>query len=205
MSTLTREEIHRHIAVEINNWAMTRFIADEGPGPRQSMGDDGSWLIRLKPNEAEATTRKVIEKLEQLGVIPARAVPFKEMHEQIAAALEAAGHAAEGDADFGFALRRPVDSGDHLIVVCEPNDLWRTMPGQAVRTAQGQHLARYTRTLAEAGYGVAEYVHDDKPWALIVASSQESADEQAPGICEALAYLNPPRQSAQPEQEVWTP
>ncbi|WP_084965285.1 hypothetical protein [Thermoactinospora rubra] len=194
MDTPSREGLHRRLAAELRNRTVIRFtVPDTDRGPTHHRDGD-AWLIRLSPAEAHTATSVIIETLEKLGVIPTRAIPFTALRDQVAAALDQAGHRPAGEDDFGYRMHRPVDSGDHLLVVCEVGGMWQAMPGQAVRSAIAQHLGHYAATLTAAGYGVAAWERDGQPAALIVAATQESADAQAPAVRQALTELNPAKE-----------
>ena len=70
----------------------------------------------------------------------------------LAALIEQAldGHATD---DFGWRLHRNTETAAHLLLTCEPDGMWRTMPSPAVRSAIAQHLTRWAGILAEAGLG----------------------------------------------------
>lgn len=186
-----REEIHRAVAKHVRNMTVVRFTPpaeDAGPTHRR---DGDTWLLRLSPSEADVTTGAVLDALEELGLIPAQVPHRRDLARQVGDVLRRAGHEEQGDADFGWCRHRPVDSGAHLVITCEPNEFWRCMPGPAVRSAGAQHLARYTDALTKAGLGVVSWGRDDQPEVLIVAVDQETADHEAAKVVPRIAELNP--------------
>ncbi|WP_068924965.1 hypothetical protein [Planobispora rosea] len=182
--TPTREDIRRAIATSVRNLVDIHVMPPtEDHGPTHTRVSDG-WRFRLSPSEADRTARAALRALEDLGVIdPAP----QTLEGQIQDVLAAAGHEpASEDADFGFLLRPPLDGAAHVLVLCEPNEWWRQMPVQTVSAGISQHLTRYAATLTEAGLGITPWGRRGQTEVLIVAATQESADEQAPAI---QAYL----------------
>lgn len=113
-------------------------------------------------------------------------------HERVAAVLHAAGHPEAGEnGGYGWRCHRSVDDQPHILVTCEPDDMWRAMPAGATGTAVSQHLTSYASTLTSAGFGVTAWGREDRTEVLIVAASQEEADRQAPGVITYLSALNP--------------
>ncbi|MER6575785.1 hypothetical protein [Nonomuraea sp. NPDC001023] len=188
----SREEIHRAIARHVRNMTVVRFAPPaESAGPAHRR-DGNTWVLRLSPGEADVATSAALDALEELGVIPTQVPHRRDLARQVQDALLQAGHAEEGEADFGWRRHRPVDGGAHLAITCEPNEFWRSMPGQAVRLSASQHLHRYAKTLTKAELGVVAWGRKDQPEILIVAADQETADREAQTVIPRLAELNPP-------------
>jgi len=121
-----------------------------------------------------------------------------DLSERVRRVLDDAGYPEAGnDEDFGWRRHRPKAGNPHLVITCEPNGFWRTMPGRAVRTAIAQHLHLYADALAEDGLGVVGWGQEQRE-VLIVAANQESADRQAPNIIDYLIAQCPP---AKPHSE----
>lgn len=191
MAEITRERIHQAVTVEVCNRVVLRVTPPDTDAGPTHFKDGDTWVIRHSPDEADMVARTVVRVLEDLGVIPALVPAERDLRRQVELALSKAGHAAAEDAAFGFRLVRSLNSGAHLLVMCEPDDMWQKMPGQAVRTSIARHIDDYAATLTEAGYGVATWGRDEQPEVLIVAANQESADRQAPDIRAYLGAHNP--------------
>jgi len=103
----------------------------------------------------------------------------------LAALIEQAldGHATD---DFGWRLHRNTETAAHLLLTCEPDGMWRTMPSPAVRSAIAQHLTRWAGILAEAGLGAVPNGRDGQPEVLVVADTPAAAETETRQVA---AYL----------------
>lgn len=191
--TPTREHIHRTIAMHVRNRTIVRFTPPEQDAGPAHQRDGEAWVLKLSPAEADIATSAVLDALEELGLTPAQTPSRGDLARQAEVALTAAEHPREGEDDFGWRRHRPVDSGPHLLITCAVSEMWQAMPGQAVRTAISQRLARWADTLTEAGLGVVPWGRGDQHEALIVAADQATAEEQAAIVGPRLAELNPPK------------
>lgn len=190
---ITREQAHHTLARHIRNRAVIRFTPpDHDAGPTH-FKDGDAWVLRLSPGEADMAARAGISALEELGLIPTQSPTHGQLVQQTQTLLLQAGYAEEGDdVDFGWRRHVPIASGAHLLLTCEPNEFWKAMPGQAVRSSVSQHLDRYAITLAEGGMGVVAWGRGDQHEILIVAADQDAADRQAPDVIDYLLVRNPP-------------
>ncbi|GAA2861147.1 hypothetical protein [Nonomuraea rubra] len=202
MSKVTREQAHRAFAMHIRNLALIRFTPpSEGAGPAHYRDGD-SYVFKLSPSEADMAARGAVTALEELGIIPRQNPTHADLAKRAMRVLGEAGHhEADDEVEFGWRRHLPIASGSHLLITCEPNAFWRSMPGQAVRTSIAQHLGRYAATLTEDGLGVVAWGRTDQHEVLIVAADQDAADRQAPDIIDYLLVRNPPVKAREEEQQ----
>lgn len=111
---------------------------------------------------------------------------------RIASALANSAHPKAGDADYGWQLHRPVDGGGHVIVTVQPSTWWQNMPAAAVHTTITRNLTDYADTLTAAGLGTVLWGRGDRHEVLIVADTQDAADQAAPEVIAYLTSINPP-------------
>ena len=193
MKEITREQAHHTFAMHIRNRVQIHFSppADDA-GPTHRRDGDG-WLVRLSPGEADMAARAAVAALEDLGVLPRQNPSHGDLAKRVMRVLADAGHAEAGDdVDFGWQRHLPIASGAHLLITCEVNGFWRSMPGQAVRSGIAQHLALYSEALTKDGLGVVGWGRDDQNQVLIVAADQDAADRQGPDVIDYLIARNPP-------------
>ncbi|MEU6709925.1 hypothetical protein ABZ897_00485 [Nonomuraea sp. NPDC046802] len=202
MSEITREQAHWAFAMHIRNLTHIRFVPPANDAGPAHFRDGDAWVFKLSPSEADMAARGAVTALEDLGIIPRQNPTHAELAKRVMWVLGAAGHPETDDeVEFGWRRHLPIASGSHLLITCEPNGFWRSMPGQAVRTAVALHLDGYTTTLAEHGLGVIAWGRGDQPEVLIVAADQDAADRQAPGIIDYLLVRNPPVKAREGQQQ----
>ncbi|MEV0994603.1 hypothetical protein [Nonomuraea sp. NPDC050202] len=202
MSEVTREQAHWAFAMHIRALTHIRFVPPaEDAGPAH-FRDGDAYVFRLSPSETDMAARAAVTALEELGIIPRQNPTHIELAKRVMRVLGDAGHPeADDQVDFGWRRHLPIASGSHLLVTCEPNTFWRTMPGQAVRTSIARHLAAYAATLTTDGLGVVGWGRGDQDEVLIVAADQDAADRQAPDIIDYLLVRNPPMKAREEERQ----
>jgi len=201
VTEITREQAHWAFALHIRNLTHIRFVppaGDAGPGHYR---DGDAWVFKLSPSEADMAARGAVTALEDLGIIPRQNPTHAELAKRVARVLGDAEHPeADDNVEFGWRRHLPIASGSHLLITCESNGFWSSMPGQAVRTAVAQHLDRYAAALTTDGLGVVAWGRHDQHEVLIVAADQDTADRQAPDIIDYLLVRNPPLKAGDEKQ-----